>query len=95
MAEYVAAEVMERYLTADMMAGHEPPFLWVEHYPPTEAYGRLGHDERWDLVTFAHYRREQTLHHSPPGGWRYTLGAPDWRRLSRDEFAELLARYDA
>ncbi len=57
LAEYVAAEVWERYLTA----GHDPPFIWVEHYPPTEAHGRRGHDETWDLVTFARYRRERTM----------------------------------
>ena len=60
-AEYVAAEVIERYLTADQLAGHDPPFVWVEHYPATEAYGRRGRDETWDLVTFAHYRRERTM----------------------------------
>ncbi len=83
LAEYLAAEVWERYLTADLTAGHDPPFIWVEHYPPTEAHGRRGHD------------REQTMAHSPRGGWRYTLGEAAWRHLSRQEFEDLLRPYGA
>src|SRR5215213_707150 len=32
LAEYLAAEVMERHLTADQLAGHDPPFIWVERH---------------------------------------------------------------
>ena len=92
-AEYVAAEVVERYLTSDQLEGHDPPFLWVEHYPATEAHGRRGRDETWDLVTFVHYRRQQTMQHSRPGGWRYTLGEADWRHLGRQGFEGLVALY--
>ncbi len=95
LAEYVAAEVVERYLTADQLAGHDPPFIWVEHYPPTQAYGRRGRDERWDLVTFAHYRRERTMANAPRGGWRYALGEADWCHLGREGFEALLAPYVA
>ena len=45
-AEYVAAEVIERYLTSDPLEAHDPPFLWVEHYPATEAHGRTERAER-------------------------------------------------
>lgn len=55
MAGYLAAEVLERHLTTDVVAHHQPSFMWVEHYPPTEPHGRIGHDETWDLVTFGHY----------------------------------------
>ncbi len=48
----------------------------------------------WDLVTFGHYRREQTMQHSRPGGWRYTLGEADWRHLGREGFEAILARYE-
>ena len=93
LAEYLAAEVLERYLTADLTAGHDPPFICLEHYPPTEAYGRRGHDETWDLVTFSHYRRELTRQNARPPGWRYRIGEPDWRHLSRQELEALLAPY--
>src|SRR6266581_6621099 len=65
LAEYLAAEVLERYLTAELVAGHEPPFIWVEHYGRDEVDHRDGLREtsearvrgsRWDLVTFSHYR---------------------------------------
>lgn len=92
-AEYVAAEVMERYLTAEMMAGHDPPFVWVEHYPRVEADRRAGLRETWDLVTFAHYRREQTMKNAPRPGFRYTLGEADWQHLSGADFQTLLRPY--
>ncbi len=67
----------------------------IVEYVAAEAYGRRGRDERWDLVTFAHYRRERTMQHSRPGGWRYTLGEADWRHLGRQQLEDLLGPYVA
>jgi hypothetical protein len=93
MAEYLAAEVMERYLTTNHLLGHQPPFLWVEHYERTAADLRMGLTESWSLVTFAHYRREQTRKYARPPGWRYRIGTPQWEPLPRERFAELVRRY--
>jgi hypothetical protein len=90
LAEYLAAEVAERYLTADLTAGHDPPFIWVEHYPRDEVDRRAGLRETRDLVTFSHYRRELV---GSGRRWRYRIGGPDWRHLSRQEFEVLLAPY--
>jgi hypothetical protein len=92
LAEYLAAEVGERYLTTELVVGHEPPFVWVERYqrPP---HPTRGEHEDWSLVTFAHYRRELTRQNARPPGWRYRIGDPDWRHLSRSDFETLLAPY--
>ena len=55
MAEYLAAEVMERYLTPTQLLGHQPPLLWIEHYERTAADRRTGLTESWEQITFAHY----------------------------------------
>ena len=47
-AEYLAAEVMERYLTADQLAGHDPPFIRVERYRRRRPHPARG--ERGDLT---------------------------------------------
>jgi len=93
LAEYLAAEVMERYLTADQLAGHDPPFVWVERYQRRQPHPTSGEHEDWSLVTFGHYRRELTRQNAPLGGWRYRIGDPDWRHLPREDFETLLAPY--
>jgi hypothetical protein len=99
MAEYLAAEAWERWLTADLTDGHDPPFVWVERYErPRDLsesarrriYGRDGGYEDYDLVTFSHYQR--TLR-GAGRRWRYRLGEPHWRPLSLAEFHALLAPY--
>ena len=93
MAEYVAAEVAERYLTADQLAGRDPPFLWVAHYERDAGARRAGLEESWSLVTFRHYRRERTPVNAAPPGWRYRIGEPHWDYLSRQDFEDLVGRY--
>lgn len=93
LAEYLAAEVMERYLTPTQLLGHQPPLLWIEHYERTAADRRIGLAESWERVTFAHYRREQTTKFARPGGWRYRIGAPQREPLSPEAFSDLVRRY--
>jgi hypothetical protein len=94
LAEYLAAEVMERYLTPNDLLGQQPPFLWVEHYERTAADRRIGLEESWARVTFAHYRRETTRKYARPPGFRYRIGTPAWEPLPPERFAKLLRRYD-
>ena len=93
LAEYLAAEVMERYLTADQLAEHDPPLIWVERYQRPRTHVARGEYEDWSLVTFSHYCCERTWQFSRPPGWRYRIGDPDWRHLSREDFETLLAPY--
>jgi hypothetical protein len=95
MAEYLAAEVMERYLTTNHLLGHQPPFLWVEHYERTAADLRIGLEESWSLVTFAHYRRERTTQNARLPGFRYRIGTPSWGPLTREHFTDLVRRYES
>lgn len=95
MAEYLAAEVMERYLTPAHLRGYRPPLLWIEHYERTAADRRIGLTERWEQITFAHYRRERTRKFARVPGFRYRIGLPRERDLLTPErFAELLRPYD-
>ena len=95
MAEYLAAEVMERYLTCGQLLGHQPPLLWIEHYERTAADRRIGLTESWEQITFAHYRRERTRKFARVPGFRYRIGLPRQRELlSPETFAELRRRYD-
>lgn len=94
MAAYLAAEVMERYLTTNHLLGHQPPFLWVEHYERTAADVRIGLTESWSLVIFAHYRRERTSQNARLPGFRYRIGTPTWDHLPPERFVELLRRYE-
>lgn len=93
MAEYLAAEVMQRYLTPTQLLGHQPPLLWIEHYERTAADRRIGLAESWERVTFDHYRREQTTKFARPPGWRYRIGVPRREPLTPEAFAALLQRY--
>ena len=92
MAEFLAAEVLERYLTDEMMAGHDPPFIWVERYQ-RRPHPTRGTDEDWSLVRFAHYRREKTHRHARRPAFRYAIGEPEWRHLQRADFEALVASY--
>jgi hypothetical protein len=66
MAEYLAAEVIEKH-------GLATPLTWLEHYP--EHRGRLG---EYSLVRFSCWeRREVRL----GDGWRYRIGSPNWSPL--------------
>jgi hypothetical protein len=95
MAEYLAAEVMERYLTPTHLRGYRPPLLWIEHYERTAADRRIGLTESWEQITFAHYRRERTRKFARVPGFRYRIGLPLERDLLIPErFADLLRPYD-
>jgi hypothetical protein len=94
MAEYLAAEVMERYLTTNHLLGAQPPFLWVEHYERTAADRRIGLEESWSRVSFAHYRRERTHQNARLPGFRYRIGAPSWEPLTPEQFVGLVRRYN-
>lgn len=93
MAEFLAAEVMERYLTQDDIST-QPPFVWVEMYE-RDPSGRPTRDTAEDrsIVTFEHYRRERTRRNARAPSWRYVIGAPEWRQLTREEFEQLVAPY--
>lgn len=97
LAEYVAAEVMERYLTTEQLAEHDPPLIWVERYrrslTPVMRGRRVDEHEDWSLVTFEHYRREPTRTFSRSPAWRYRIGDPSWVSLKRSAFDALLAPY--
>lgn len=92
MLEYLAAEVTERYLTADDLAG-DPPFLWLEVYERDEDARRARILPSWSLATFSDYTRRPTHTMRPSPGRRYRLGSPAWRHLRREEFAAIVGRY--
>lgn len=94
MAEYLVAEVMERYLTPGMLFGFQPPLVWIEHYERTAVDHRIGLFESWEQITFDHYCRERTTRFARPPGFRYRIGLPQRREsLSPEAFAALLRRY--
>lgn len=93
MVEYLAAELSDRYLVSELTAGFDPPFLFVERYRrdrKTMSALITDAEEDWSLVTFATYERQLI---GSGRNWRYKLGDPDWRHLSKVEFDDLLATY--
>jgi hypothetical protein len=79
--EELAADVLAGYLPD--RAGEDRPFVWIEHYPP----GPGGRGETFDLVTFEHYHPRHELR---GGRWRLAIGAPVWRRLTREQVEALI-----
>lgn len=90
LAEYLAAEVIARFLPHRFEA--EPPVVWVEHYPgPEDPRRKVTGRSEFDRVTFASWTPRPCL----LGGVRRTkLGEPDWRRLTETEVAELIGPFD-
>ncbi len=75
MAEYLAAEVIEKH-------GLATPLTWIEHYP--EHRGKHG---EYSLVTFTSWeRREVCL----GGVWHCRVGSPKWSPLRSEEARVLL-----
>jgi len=81
--EELAADVLATYLPDRV--GQERPFVWVEHHPRHP----VGHGETFDLVTFAHYHAREELR---AGRWRMLIGAPEWRRLTREQVEALIGK---
>jgi hypothetical protein len=76
MAEYLAAEVIERH-------GLSTPITWIEHYP--EHAGELG---EYSLVIFSSW---EVTEKGLGGVRRRRVGAPSWSYLAPDEVTEALA----
>jgi hypothetical protein len=75
MAEYLAAEVIEKHALATSLT-------WIEHYP--EHRGKPG---EYSLVTFSSWgRREVRL----GGVWRCRVGSPRWSPSWPEEVEELI-----
>ncbi len=75
MAEYIAAEVIER---------HElpTPLTWIEHYPEHEGY-----TGEWSLVSFASWKIGEAI---LAGFERRRIGSPNWSNLSSALVQDLL-----
>jgi hypothetical protein len=87
--EWLAAELVGKYLPHRFEALGEPPAIVVEHYPPRPGMRRgLRDAATYDLVTFASWRPRRVR---VSGGFeRITLGEPDWRHLPPAEVRALL-----
>lgn len=81
MIEHLAAEIQRR----DSLPAET---IWIEHYPAERRPQGAG--ESWDLVTFA--PNTAAFRELRRGRWRWTLGTPEWKRISAADVAELLAR---
>ena len=77
MAEYLAAEVVEKYSLPT-------PLTWIEHYPEHE--GEIG---EYSLVRFSSWTIEEVC---LGGVWRYRVGTPRWSSLLPEEVDVLLGR---
>lgn len=77
MAEYIAAEVIERY-------GLSTPLTWIEHYPE-----HRGEIRECSLVSFSSW---EIFEKSLGGVNRKRVGTPSWSHLSPNEVSETLAR---
>jgi hypothetical protein len=93
MVQYLAAEVIERYLTSDMLDPGLPPFIWLEVYERDESMRRAGITPSWSSVVFKSYTRERVYRGMYPGGLRFRYGEPDWTGLDRDQFAAMISHY--
>ncbi len=78
----LAPAVLAAYLPD--RAGHERPFVWIEHYPLRRINAR---DATYDLVTFPDYMPRRVLQ---AGRWRVLFGDPTRRRLSRPQVEALI-----
>jgi hypothetical protein len=50
LAEYLAAEIVVKHFPYRFE--EETPIVWIEHYPPIEAYGKRGKTVEYSLVEF-------------------------------------------
>ncbi|CAN5665367.1 hypothetical protein BH20ACT11_BH20ACT11_02980 [soil metagenome] len=78
MAEYIAAEVIERHELST-------PLTWIEHYP--DHRGEVG---EYSLVSFSEWTSKEVC---LGGVWRDRIGKPRWSYLSSALVQDLLGGF--
>lgn len=87
LAEYLAAEIIAKHFPHRFE--EETPIVWIEHYPPMEAYGKQGTTVEYSLVEFDSYRPRREYVFGQP---RVRIGDPAWRNLDVAEVERFLGQ---